>query len=183
MNGREAPCCSSVAGRSHFHILCISKLILIVHLCEQDGASLIRAFVSKEASFVRQQLCRIIADALYQQMLETLGRGIPVTHYSSKLRWAGGSKSTELEPSSRLSAPIYDYQSFLRDRRLRVIFSKMLKPVRRDPVLMLRFCWASFVMFVTASALACHQILVSLSEAYFGPVLAPKRYAISASNS
>ncbi|KAK9283171.1 hypothetical protein L1049_011404 [Liquidambar formosana] len=41
---------------------------------------------------------------------------------------------------------------------------------------MLRFCWASFVMFVTALALACHRVVVSLSEVFMGPVsFAPKR--------
>ncbi|GAY49580.1 hypothetical protein CUMW_120180 [Citrus unshiu] len=151
-------------------------------LMTADGASLIRAFVSKEASFFRHELCRVIADALYQWMCEALGRGIPVTR-SSQLRVAGGSDKRELEPSSGLSATIYDYQSFLKDRRLKVIFSKILDPVRRDPVLMLRLCWAAFVMLVKASALACQRMLVSLSEAYLGPVLAPKRFAISASNS
>ncbi|KAL9419021.1 hypothetical protein AB3S75_036888 [Citrus x aurantiifolia] len=151
-------------------------------LMTADGASLIRAFVSKEASVFRHELCRVIADALYQWMCEALGRGIPVTR-SSQLRVAGGSDNRELEPSSGLSATIYDYQSFLKDRRLKVIFSKILDPVRRDPVLMLRLCWASFVMLVKASALACQRMLVSLSEAYLGPVLAPKRFAISASNS
>lgn len=144
---------------------------------------MIRAFVSKEASFFRQELCRVIANALYQWMCEALGRGIPVTRCSSQLRVAGGSDNRHLEPSSRLSATIYDYQSFLKDRRLKVIFSKILNPVRRDPLLLLRLCWASFVMLVTASALACQRMLVSLSETYLGPVLAPKRFAISASSS
>ncbi|KAK9282959.1 hypothetical protein L1049_011184 [Liquidambar formosana] len=48
-------------------------------LMTADGASLIRAMVSKEAFFFRQQLCRVIADVLYQWTFETLR----VRHYHS----------------------------------------------------------------------------------------------------
>ena len=126
-------------------------------LHEQDGASLVRAVVSKEAKVFRFQLCKIIADILYQWVFEALGQGMPARQYS--------------------------YQSLLRDRRLKVIFFKILKSARREPVLMLRFYWALFVMFIAASALAFRRLLVSLSEAYLGPLsFAPKRFAISAWN-
>ncbi|KAG7992925.1 hypothetical protein I3843_02G152000 [Carya illinoinensis] len=149
-------------------------------LMTADGASLIRAMVCKEAKFFRQHLCRVIASILYQWMCETLGQGIKVTQSSSQVRLVGGLDNRELASSSRLSLPIRDYHSILRDRRLKVIFLKVLNSTRRDPVLLMRFCWASFVMFVTASALACHRFLVSLSETYLSPVsFAPKRYAVS----
>ncbi|XVF83255.1 hypothetical protein PTKIN_Ptkin16aG0472000 [Pterospermum kingtungense] len=147
-----------------------------------DGASLVRAVVSKEAKAFRFQLCKIIADILYQCVFEALGQGVPTSQYSYQLRLAGGPQNRELGPSSRLSTTttVYDYQSLLRDRRLKVIFSKILKSARREPVLMLRFYWASFVMFIAASALAFHRLLVSLSESYLGPVsFVPKRFAIS----
>lgn len=150
----------------------------------QDGASLIRAVVSKEAIFFRQQLCRVIADVLYQCMVQTLGRGIAAAQFTSPVRLTGGPDNRELGSSSSFSAPINDYQSILRDRRLKVIFSRILDSARKDPALMLKFCWTSFVMVITALALACHRVLVSLSEAYFGPLsLVPKRVAISAWNS
>lgn len=155
--------------------------ILILHFNEQDGASLIQAMVSKEARFFRQQLCRVIADILYQWMCEALGQDVRITQYSSQVSLVTGPDNRELRPSSRLSTPICDYKSILRDRRLKVIFLAVLNSMRRDPVLIVRFSWASFIMFVTASALACHRILVSLSETYIGPVpFAPKRFAVSA---
>ncbi|CAK9136147.1 unnamed protein product [Ilex paraguariensis] len=147
----------------------------ILHFTEfcmlmQDGASLIRAMVSKEAIVFRQQLCRVITDVLYQWISETIGRGALITRYN-----------IELGSSSTLSTPIYDYESILRDRRLKVIFFKVMDSARKHPVLMLRFCCSSFVMFFTASALACHRVLVSLSEAYLGPVsFAPKQVAFGA---
>uniref|UniRef100_A0A5B7BW00 Protein kinase domain-containing protein n=1 Tax=Davidia involucrata TaxID=16924 RepID=A0A5B7BW00_DAVIN len=149
-------------------------------LMTTDGASLVRAMVSKEAIFFRQQLCRVIADIIYQWMFEAFRRGVTITKYSSQMSLASGADNIELGSSSRLSTPICDYQSILRDRRVKVIFFKVLDSASKDPILMLRFCWASFVMFVTALALACHRVLVSLSETYLGPVsFAPKQFAIS----
>lgn len=137
--------------------------------------------VSKEAKFFRQQLCTVIADILYQWMCEALGQDNTITQSRSRVRFMSGPDNRELGSSSRLSTPICDYNSILRDRRLKVIFLKALNSTRRRPILFVRFCWASFVMFVTASALACHRILVSLSETYIGRVpVAPKQFAFSA---
>lgn len=149
-------------------------------LMTADGASLIQAVVSKEAKVFRQQFCRVIADVLYLWIFKALGQDITTTRYGSKVILSFGAGNRELSSSSRSSMPIYDYDSILRDRRLKVIFSHLLKSARRKPALMLRFYWVSFVMLLTASAIACHRVVVSLSEAYFGPVsLAPKQYAIS----
>nr|KJB73603.1 hypothetical protein B456_011G240500 [Gossypium raimondii]KJB73604.1 hypothetical protein B456_011G240500 [Gossypium raimondii] len=148
-----------------------------------DGASLVRAAVSKEAKAFRFQLCKIIADILYQRMVKALGQLVPVSQYSYKLRLAGGQQNTELHPSARLSASstVYDYQSLLSDRRLKLILSKILNSARKEPALMLRFYWVSFVTFIAASALAFHRLLISLSAAYIGPAsFIPKRFAISA---
>ncbi|KAK6228173.1 hypothetical protein SCA6_000513 [Theobroma cacao] len=145
-----------------------------------DGASLVRAVVSKEAKVFRFQLCRIIADILCQWMFESLGQIVPASQYSYHLRLAGGPENRELGPSSRLFTPTYDYQSLLKDRRLKVIFFKILNSARKEPALMLRFYWTSFVMFIAASALAFHRLLISLSEAHLGTLpFAPKRFAMS----
>ncbi|PON63064.1 Tyrosine-protein kinase [Trema orientale] len=149
-------------------------------LMTANGASLIQAVVSKEAKVFRQHCCRVIADILYLWVFKALGKDVTTTRSGSQVILAIATDNRELSSSSRLSTPIYDYDSILRDRRLKVIFSNVLKSARRNPVLMLRFYWASFVMFVTALALACHRVVVSLSEAYFGPVsFACKQYAIS----
>ncbi|TYJ16114.1 hypothetical protein E1A91_A10G228500v1 [Gossypium mustelinum] len=148
-----------------------------------DGASLVQAAVSKEAKAFRFQLCKIIADILYQRMVKALGQLVPASQYSYKLRLAGGHQNTELHPSARLStsSTVYDYQSLLRDRRLKLILSKILNSARKEPALMLRFYWVSFVTFIAASALAFHRLLISLSAAYIGPAsFIPKRFAISA---
>ncbi|KAL2324793.1 hypothetical protein Fmac_023851 [Flemingia macrophylla] len=147
-------------------------------LMTADGASLIKAMVSKEGKLFRQQVCKIIVDILYQWMIKLFGQGITVTQYS-RVILANGLSNKESGPSPRPSFSTYDYDSILRDRRLRVIFSKVLKSSSRDKILMLRFFWASLLVMVTASTLACHRLVVSLSEAYLGQIFdAPKRYAV-----
>ncbi|KAK7343844.1 hypothetical protein VNO77_12910 [Canavalia gladiata] len=149
-------------------------------LMTADGASLVKAMVSKEGKFFRQQICKIISDIMCQWMIKLFGQGITVTQYSRGIL-ANGSSNVESGLSPRSSVPTYDYNSIFRDRRLRVIFSKVLKSASRDKILMLRFSWASLVIIITASTLACHQVVVSLSEAYLGKLFdAPKRYAVSA---
>ncbi|KAB2598081.1 aarF domain-containing protein kinase [Pyrus ussuriensis x Pyrus communis] len=146
-------------------------------LMTADGASLVQAMVSKEAKVYRQQFCRVIADVLYQWMYAANGRGITKTQYSSDLKMAGGPENRERGPSSR--APIYDYRAIYRDRRLRVIVSNVLNSARKNPILMLRLYWTSFIMFATAFALACHRALLSFAEDHLGPIsFAPKQYAI-----
>lgn len=132
-------------------------------LMTADGASLAQAMVSKEASFFRNQLCRIIADVMYQWMVGALG--IPASQYSSRVN-----------PDD----PTFDYQSLLKDRRLKVISLKALDSTRKKPVLMLRFSCTLVAMFIKASALAFHQLLISFFETFPAPLsFATKRLAVN----
>ncbi|GFY84554.1 rhomboid protein-like protein [Actinidia rufa] len=72
-----------------------------------DGASLMRAMVSKEAILFRQRLCRVIADILYQWMVKASGQDTIITRYSS---WV----SLESWPEYR--ELFSDCQRILRDR-------------------------------------------------------------------
>lgn len=143
-------------------------------LMTADGASLVRTVVSKEASFFRQEICMVVADILYQWMTAALGKVAHITQFSSQVVLASAAKNTQIGPSMMFTSNV-DYQSFLRDRRLKIIALKALHSARKDPVLMLRFCWTSFVMLITATALACHRVLVSLSEAYLDRVSYPRK--------
>lgn len=135
-----------------------------MHFDKQDGSSLVRAVVSKEASFFRQEICMVVANILYQWMTAALAKVVNITQFRSQVVLASTAKSTQIGPPTIDTSNI-DSQSFLRDRRLKIIVLKALHSARKDPVLMLRFCWTSFVIFITATALACHRVLVSLSEA------------------
>ncbi|KAL9252489.1 hypothetical protein AKJ16_DCAP14447 [Drosera capensis] len=119
-------------------------------LITANGASLIRALLSREADFVRKKLCHFIADILSQWVTAALGGNASIISCDAGLYGRG--------PAG------YDAQSILRDRRLKLIFRKVLADTSKDPLLMLRLCMASLKMTVTASAMSCHHILVSLSE-------------------
>ncbi|KAL6498253.1 hypothetical protein OROGR_028650 [Orobanche gracilis] len=153
---------------------------LRILLMTADGGSLIKAMVSKEGKVFRQQICKIVTDALYQWMIKQFGQGISASQYSGTI-FADRPSNKEPGLSSGSSLPAYDYNPIFRDRRLRVIFSKVLKSASSDKILMLRFCWASILITIRASTLALHRAVMSLSEAYLGSIFdAPKRYAVSA---
>lgn len=131
----------------------------------QDGASLFRAMVSEEANVFRQHFCRVLADVLYQWMSKALGKA---TKFSSDVQLATGTA-------------IYDFKLILRDQRLKVIFFNALSSARKDPILMLRSFFSLCVIFVKASALACHRVLVSFSETYLDRLsFAPRKFAMGA---
>lgn len=133
-----------------------------------DGASLIRDIVSNEAKPFRLQLCKITADIIYNSICATaLGKTLMA--------------STSDHAIYRSSiTPAIDYESLVRNRRLRVIVRKVLESGRKDPLLMVRLCWVSFVTLVAASALACHRVFVSMAEGYLGNLnFTPKKLAVS----
>lgn len=135
-------------------------------LVTADGASLVRAMLSKEATFLRQPFCKIIADILYQWMRDVLAIPNPRVHGRS-------------HPSNSDVSPMYDYKVLFQDRRLRLIASKILDSTRKDRILIVRLAWASLTMFIKSSALAFHRLLVSLSEAYLGHIsLAPQKIMV-----
>ncbi|KZV24276.1 hypothetical protein F511_01758 [Dorcoceras hygrometricum] len=144
-------------------------------LMSADGTSLIRAAVSKEASPFRQQFCMALADAMYKWMCRALAEHFNLSRLSSIVMVARESNYRRSGSSTRIASPSSEYESILRDRRLRVIFSKAIYSARKDRMLVLKFCWSSFVMFFVASALACHRLFVSLSEAYMGPSSYPSK--------
>uniref|UniRef100_A0A2P2M2B9 Uncharacterized protein MANES_07G104400 n=1 Tax=Rhizophora mucronata TaxID=61149 RepID=A0A2P2M2B9_RHIMU len=151
-----------------------------LHFNVQDGASLVRAIVSKEGIIFRRLFCKVVSDVLYQWMVQTHGQGAMTSDFGSHGNLDRGPESKEPIPPCGPSISLYDCQSILRDRRLKVVFLRILGSARKDPVLMLKFCLTSLVMFVMATAMACYRVLVSLSKSYIGHLsLAPKRVAVS----
>lgn len=141
-----------------------------------DGASLVRAFISEEAKFFRLHLCRIVADILSQWIFEALGSNV----ISSQVQLTGAS-NVMLGSSSAIFSRDYDCKSTLKDRRLKLILFKVLGSARKSPILMMRFFCSSCLVFIKASALACHRFLVCLSNAYLDRVsLAPREVVVGA---
>lgn len=145
-------------------------------LMTADGASLVRAFISKEAKFFRQHLCRIVADILSQWIFEALGSNV----ISSQMQLTGA-PNVMLGSSSAVFSRDYDCNSTLRDRRLKLILFKVLGSARKSPILMMRFLCSSSLIFIKASAVACHRFLVCLSMAYLDRAsLAPREVVVGA---
>lgn len=112
---------------------------------------MIRALVSNEASSFRQQLCKAVAEILYKWISGVLEKGLNLPTLTSP----------------QVSSPTNEeYESLLRDRRLRVIFFKSFNSARRDPLLLFRFCCSSFSILFVASAMALRRVLAALFTAY-----------------
>lgn len=128
------------------YVLCFDK---------QNGTSLIRTFISKEAHAIRQKLCTMVADTLYQWMVGISG--------VNSLKFIS---LPDPPPSSGTNITVKDFKNLIEDKRVRVILRKILESTKSDRVLTLKFGLTSFVMFLTASALACHRFVISVSEGY-----------------
>ncbi|KAJ0963777.1 hypothetical protein J5N97_028899 [Dioscorea zingiberensis] len=153
-------------------------------LMTADPASLVRTMVSKDAAFFRKHMSRALADVIFLWMTEVFRAGkvnepSKITHgiASLKMQQDRDSKIETVVPSAASGLALL---TVLRDRRMKVIFFKVLDSIRSDPILMLRLCWSSLTVLVTASVLALHQSLVYWSEAWLTSVAyVPKRFAIS----
>lgn len=133
----------------------VINFVLFSVLIKQNGTSLIRTFISREALVIRQKLCMTIATTMYQWMVGSLG--------IESLKFISLS---DPPPSSGINITVKDFKILINDKRVRVILRKILESAKSDRVLMLRFCWTSFVMSLTTTALACHRFVISVSEGY-----------------
>ncbi|GER43244.1 protein kinase superfamily protein [Striga asiatica] len=129
-------------------------------LMTADGASLVRAFVSNEASPFRQQICKIAADVLFLWMCEAIQKGLSFARIRSPVLVPGGAHGPLIKSNGN------EYETVLRDRRLRIIFFKHFNSARKDPLLVLRFFWTSLVILFTAFSVACGRVLASLTGDY-----------------
>lgn len=92
-----------------------------------------------------------------------------------------GAPNVMLGSSSAVFSWDYDCKSTLRDRRLKLILFKVLRDAKKSPILMMKFFCSSCLIFIKASALACHRFLVCLSMAYLDRAsLAPREVVVGA---
>lgn len=132
-----------------------------------DATSLIVAMVSKDAASFRLHLSRAFAEMICHWMIKAVGGDDELVPHDHQLIMVKGQQERKMglppEPTPGL-------QTVLSDRRMKVIFYKVLHDVREDPILMLRLCWSSITIFVTAAALALHRFLVYCLEALLASV-------------
>lgn len=145
--------------------------------CIQDGRSLAQVVVSEDAVFLRQFVGRALADVIYQWMSEATGVYKAVNQPNKCFVAEDMQERDRDHLSSTLPSTLL--HAVMRDRRLKVIFYKVLKDVRRDPVLMLRVGCSFFAILARAAILGFHRYVVNLSEGYLSSLSFGWRRALS----
>ncbi|XP_015689552.2 protein ACTIVITY OF BC1 COMPLEX KINASE 3, chloroplastic [Oryza brachyantha] len=137
-----------------------------------NAKSLAHDLISKDASVFRVLISRVLADVIYQWMVKA----------------SGFKRAGRLEPHPRMAtgndadqrlskdAPaLVTFQTAVRDRRLRVIFSKFVRDIREDPILMIRVSWNVLAISVVSAAIGVHHFIVFLSEEFLTALPPPVR--------
>ncbi|XP_038971211.1 uncharacterized protein LOC103719633 isoform X3 [Phoenix dactylifera] len=146
-------------------------------LMTADATSLTGAMISKDATFIRQHLSWAIADIICHWMIKAVGWNEALGQHNHQVIVVKGQQERQMDLPPAPST--YVLQKVLSDRRMKVIFYKVLHDVRGDPILMLRLSWSSFTIFVTAAALALHRFLVYCLGALFTSVsFVPRHVAV-----
>lgn len=138
-----------------------------------------RAFISKDAITFRRYLSAALTDTFVQRMTKaiTVNEG-EIDQYSQHMMLEGEKTERNLRSSSALSVSLL--QAAIVDRRLKVIFYKILNDLRQDSILMLRVCWSLSKILVTVAALVMYRFLVYWFNAYVKSLVS-RRIAVSMS--
>ncbi|XP_062220644.1 uncharacterized protein LOC133920037 [Phragmites australis] len=135
-----------------------------------NAKSLARDLISRDASMFRVLLSRAIADIVCQWMQNVTGLKRAGERQPQKLVVTERNEG-DLVLSNEAST-LMAFQAAVRDRRMQIIFSKFVRELREEPVLMVRVSWNMFVISVTSAAIGLHRFMVFLSEEYL-PTLPP----------
>ncbi|CAN6233023.1 unnamed protein product [Urochloa humidicola] len=161
---------------SHTANLCVRLLLskdsaVIRRLIMTANAkSLARDLISRDALMFRVLLSKVIADVICQWMLNVTGfKRVAETMIRTPMTIGEDDGRLVL---SEESSTVMALQAAVRDRRMQVIFSKFVRELREEPVLMVKVGWNMFVISVTSAAVALHRFIVLLSEEYL-PTLPP----------
>uniref|UniRef100_M8C1M0 Uncharacterized protein n=1 Tax=Aegilops tauschii TaxID=37682 RepID=M8C1M0_AEGTA len=130
--------------------------------------SLARDLISKDAAIFRALLSRALADVVCQWMVKVTAL--------KQLRDRGDDPG--LSKEAPISPVVSSLQEVVRDRRLKVIFSKFVKDLREEPMLMVRVGWSALVVSAVSTAIGAHRFAVLLSEEYL-PVPTSRRPALA----
>ena len=129
----------------------------------QNTKSLARDLISKDATIFRVLLSRILADVVCQWMVKVTG-----------LKRVRNKADLGLSKEALSSTTVVSsLQEAVRDRRLRVIFSKFLRELREEPILMARVSWNALVVSAVSAAIGAHRFVVLLSEEYLPMLWTP----------
>lgn len=137
----------------------------------QNAKSLARDLISRDALMFRVLLSKVIADVFCQWMLNVTGlKRIAKTKIQTPM--AIGKNEGPLVLSEE-SSTLLALEAVVRDRRMQLMFSKFLRELREEPVLMMRVSWNMFVILFTSAAVGLHRFIVFLSEEYLSTLPPP----------
>ncbi|XP_020590211.1 uncharacterized protein LOC110031371 isoform X2 [Phalaenopsis equestris] len=137
-----------------------------------DAVSLCRVMISKDAILFRQHISLILADVIYAWMNKTIcGDDEPWSQYKGQ--------KIKTEAAAKITG-VSNFYAIMRDRRLKVIFYRMMRQVRSHPVLMLRSCWSCFTIAFMALLISLSRFIASCSQSFFNSLaFVPRRIALS----
>ncbi|KAM0882122.1 hypothetical protein ACQ4PT_032567 [Festuca glaucescens] len=117
-----------------------------------NAKSLAQDLISKDATIFRVLLSRVLADVVCQWMVKVTGL--------KRVR----------RPTSTVVSSL---QEAVRDRRLKVIYSKFLRDLRQEPILMIKVSWSALALSAVSAAIGAHRFVVLLSEEYLPMLWTP----------
>ncbi|XP_052144194.1 uncharacterized protein LOC127763508 isoform X1 [Oryza glaberrima] len=153
--------------------LLLSKESIVIRrlVMTANAKSLARDLISKDASIYRVLLSRVLADVIFQWMVKATGFK-RAGQLEPHPRVTAGKNDEDLGLSKEAPA-LVTFQTAVRDRRLKVIFTKFVRDIREDPILMVRVSWNMFAISVVSAAIGVHRFIVVLSEEFLSTLPPP----------
>lgn len=142
--------------------LLLSKDSVVIRrlIMTANAKSLARDLISRDALMFRVLLSKVIADVVCQWMLNATGlKRVAETRIQTPMTTGKNEGHLVLaEESLTLMA----LQAAVKDRRMQLIFTKFVRELREEPVLMIRVSWNMFLISVQAAAVGLHRFMVFL---------------------
>jgi len=142
--------------------LLLSKDSVVIRrlIMTANAKSLARDLISRDALMFRVLLSKVIADVVCQWMLNATGlKRVAETRIQTPMTTGKNDGHLVLpEESSTLMA----LQAAVKDRRMQLIFTKFVRELREEPILMIRVSWNMFLISVSAAAVGLHRFMVFL---------------------
>lgn len=140
--------------------LLLSKESIVIRrlIMTANAKSLARDLISRDALMFRVLLSKVIADVVYQWMLSATGlKRVMETKIQTPMTTGKNEGHLVLaEESSTLMV----LQAAVKDRRIQLMFTKFVRELREEPVLMIRVSWNVFLISVSSAAVGLHRFLV-----------------------
>lgn len=140
--------------------LLLSKESIVIRrlIMTANAKSLARDLISRDALMFRVLLSKVIADVVYQWMLSATGlKRVMETKIQTPMTTGKNEGHLVLaeEPSTLMVL-----QAAVKDRRMQLMFTKFVRELREEPVLMIRVSWNVFLISVSSAAVGLHRFLV-----------------------